>query len=292
MSSEASRDILVIANETVAGRELLEVLEREAERQHARITVISPVAQPREGYVVYDDTRRAAAGRRLDKTLDILHAEGISAHGYVVEADPVNALRDALAQLDGPPAEIIVSTHPQPKSGWLRKNVVDRMRSVAGGVPLEHVVVDLARDEGAAKVLVVANQTVVGEPLLEKIRERAARSPASFLIVSPQSDPSESTHPDAERRLRRALADLRGAGVDAHGQVAHPDPYTAAMHAVRDERVDEIIVSTFAGEQRSSWLRGDVVGRIRKGTGLPVEHVEVAPDDAADETAPAGAVGG
>jgi hypothetical protein len=276
MSSEASRDILVIANETVAGRELLEVLEREAERQHARITVISPVAQPREGYVVYDDTRRAAAGRRLDKTLDILHAEGISAHGYVVEADPVNALRDALAQLDGPPAEIIVSTHPQPKSGWLRKNVVDRMRAVAGDIPLEHVVVDVTQDGGQANVLVIANETVVGPPLLDKIRERAAKSPASFLIISPQSDPSQSAHPEAERRLRRALAELRGGGIEAHGQVAHPDPYTAAMQAVRDERVDEIIVSTF-GEERSRWLRGHLVERLRKATSLPIEHVEFDP---------------
>ena len=83
------------------------------------------------------------------------------------------------------------------------------------------------------------------------------------------------------RRLRRALAALRGAGIDAHGQIAHPDPYTAAMHAVHDERVDEIIISTFPGEARSSWLRKDVVTRLRNATGLPVEHVEVEPETAA-----------
>jgi hypothetical protein len=74
--------------------------------------------------------------------------------------------------------------------------------------------------------------------------------------------------------LRRALAELRGAGIEAHGQIAHPDPYTAAMHAVHDERVDEIIVSTFPGE-RSGWLRRDLVERLRKDTGLPVDHVVV-----------------
>jgi hypothetical protein len=59
-----------------------------------------------------------------------------------------------------------------------------------------------------------------------------------------------------------------------HGQIAHPDPFTAAMQAVEDERTDEIIVPTFAGE-RSRWLRRDLVGRLRSESGLPVEHVVV-----------------
>ncbi len=271
------RHVLVIANETVAGRGLIETLERHAEEGPITVSVLCPIHHPREGYVVYEDTRRAAAGRRLDRTLEILHSEGITAHGLVVDTEPVDALRDAIAQSEPSPDEIVVSTHPQPKSGWLRRNVVDRMRSIAGDIPLEHVVVDLAA-EGQANVLVVANETVVGEALLDRIRERAGRSPASFLIVSPQSDPTQSAHPDAERRLRRALAELRRYGLDAHGQIAHPDPYTAAMHAVRDERVDEIIVSTFPGIQRSPWLRGNLVDRLRKGAGVPVEHVEVEPE--------------
>jgi hypothetical protein len=123
-------------------------------------------------------------------------------------------------------------------------------------------------------VLVLANETVVGEPLLEKIRERSRRSPASFLIIAPQSDLSQSVPPEAERRLRRALIELRSDGIEAHGQIAHPDPYTASLHAVRDERIDEIIVSTFPHE-RSGWLRGDLVDRLRKETKLPVEHVVV-----------------
>ncbi len=119
-------------------------------------------------------------------------------------------------------------------------------------------------------MLVIANQTVVSDELLDRIRKRAAQSPASFLIVAPQSDDEE--HTDADRRLRRALSVLRGEGIDAHGQVVHPDPYTAARQAVNDERVDELIVSTFPGE-RSGWLRRDLVERLRKDTKLPVEHV-------------------
>ena len=68
---------------------------------------------------------------------------------------------------------------------------------------------------------------------------------------------------------------VQSAGIDAHGQVAHPDPFSAAMEAMHDERVDEIIVSTF-GPEKSGWLRRDLVERLRSETNLPVEHV-VAP---------------
>jgi hypothetical protein len=189
-------------------------------------------------------------------------------------------VRDALAQLEPRPDEIVVSTHPRQRSGWLRRNVVERIRRAAGDLPVEHVVVDLEaeRADAPANVLVVANETVVGELLLDRIRERAAQGPASFLIICPQSDVAAAAHPEAERRLRRALTILRGEGLDVHGQVAHPDPFTAASHAVQDERVDEIIVSTFPGAKRSRWLRGDVVNRLRKQTGLPVEHIEVEPE--------------
>jgi hypothetical protein len=265
--------VLVVANETVTGRALIEAVERRRNGE-LQVTVICPVKQPERGYVVYEDTRRAAAGRRLDRTLTMLRGEGIGAHGLVVETDPVTAVRDAIAQLEPRVDEIVLATHPQEKSGWLRKNVVDRIRDCAAHIPVEHVVVDISAETGTKNVLVIANETVIGEPLLARIRERAARGAASFLIVSPQSDPTRSEHPEAERRLRRALAELRGAGIDAHGQVAHPDPFEAALEAIGEERVDEIIVSTFAPE-RSPWLRRNLVQRLHNETKLPVEHVVV-----------------
>jgi len=282
----AEKHVLVIANETVAGRSLIEAIERRRKDGPVRVTVITPVNQPREGYVVYEDTRRAAAGRRLEQTLEALRAAGIPASGHVVETYPVAATRDAIATLEPPPDEVVVSTHPQQRSGWLRRNVVDRIRDAAGGLPVEHVVVDLEREDGGdSNVLVVANETVVGEPLLQTIRARAAKGRVSFLIVSPQTDLTSASHPEAERRLRRALTILRGEGIDAHGQVAHPDPFTAAVQATQDERIDEIIVSTFPGEKTSSWLRGDLVNRLRKQTNLPVTHVEVAREETGAEAA-------
>jgi hypothetical protein len=266
------RHVLVLANETVGGVALMDALQKRAQSGPVRVTVLAPVNHPRQGYVVYEDTRRAAAGRRLDRTLARLREGGIAADGLVVETDPLSAVKDALETLEPRPDELIVSTHPVQKSGWLRRNLVEQITKAAGAVPVEHVVTDVTGETGQANVLVVANETVVGDPLLERIRERARRSPASFLIISPQSDPSQGEHPEAERRLRRALAILRGEGIEAHGQVAHPDPFTAAMHAVEDERVDEIIVSTFA-PARSPWLRRNLVQRLHNATKVPVEHV-------------------
>jgi len=269
--SERERHILVVANETAASSALVDVIEKKAKDGDARVTVLAPVTQPRQGYVVYYDTRRAAARRRLDKTLALLRSDKVPATGVVVETDPVSALRDAIDQLE--PDEIVVSTHPQQKSGWLRRNAVDQMRRVAGKLPFEHIVVDLAAEDGDANVLVVANQTVLGEPLLETIRARAKQGPASFLIISPQGE-TDGSYDEAERRLLRAVTLLRSDGLDVHGQISHPDPYAAVMQTLEDERVDEIIVSTFPGA-RSGWLRRDLLQRLRADAKLPLTHIEV-----------------
>ena len=272
--------VLVVANETLSGDELIAAVRRRAGEGPIRVVVVAPVSVPSAGYVVYRDSRRASAGRRLQRTLEALRAAGIPAHGGVFDDEPLAAVKDVLAVEDID--EIIVSTHPETKSGWLRKNLLDEIRKVAGTRPLEHVVADVSGKEGA-NVLVVANETVLGDALLDRIRARAKEGPASFLVVSPQSDPSRGAHPEAERRLRAAVATLRSEGIDVHGQIAHPDPYTAAMQAIREERTDEIIVSTFRGE-RSGWLRRDLVGRLRADSGLPVEHVVF---DLAQEEVPA-----
>jgi hypothetical protein len=274
----SSRHVLVIANETAASQSLIDKLRERAAEGDPLVTVIAPVSQPTEGYVVYQDTRRASAGRRLERTLGILREAGIRANGMVVESEPVASVKDALAQLEPPVTEIVVSTHPQERSGWLRRNVVERIRKAAGNVPVEHVVAATAPGDEEKNVLVIANRTLAGEPLVDRIRARAKQGPASFLVIAPQSNESVEQK-QAERRLRGLVAELRAEGIEAHGQIAHPDPHTAAMQAVHDERIDEIIVSTFPGE-RSGWLRRDLVERLRKDAGLPLEHVEVEPEPA------------
>jgi hypothetical protein len=276
MSAERRR-LLVVANETLTGDELLDAVRKRIEGDDTIVYVIAPVNKPSEGYVVYENTRRAAAGRRLERTLTKFREAGIAAAGDVIDNEPLTAVKDAIATEE--PDEIIVSTHPDSKSGWRRRNLVEEIRKAAKAIPVEHVVSDVAARTGDENVLVIANETVLGDPRLARIRERArSNERAHFLIICPQSDPDQGSHPEAEQRLRRALTRLRSEGIEAHGQVAHPDPFTAAMHAVRDERVDTILVSTFPEQRGSSWLRRDLVGRLRNEAKVPVEHVVVEPD--------------
>lgn len=261
------RHILVLANETVVGRTLIDALRRRAEAGTIRVTVIAPQNDPRAGYVVYNESRASAAERRLRRTLDLLHQAGIAARGAVVDPDPLQALKDAIYTYR--PDEIIISTHPDASSGWLRRNLVERARS-ATSIPIEHVVVDFESAREQAHVLVIANQTIVGDDLLEAIRQRSLQSPAHFTLVAPADEPG------ADGRLRVALARLAEAGVDASGHLGDGDPFTAALNAVHDERIDEIIVSTFP-KASSGWLRRDLVGRLAGATKVPVKHVVTEP---------------
>jgi hypothetical protein len=267
------RHILVIANETVAGRTLLEAIEERAAEGPIRVTVVSPQNDPPAGFVVYEDSRRSSADRRLRRTLDLLHEAGIAARGAIVDPDPLQAVRDALHQY-APVDEIIISTHPGAvRSSWLRGGLVDRVRKAAKDVPVTHVEVDLASPRERIHVLVIANQTIVGGPLLEAVRERARAGPTDFTLVAPADQPG------VQERLEQALLELKREGIEATGHIGDADPVTAALNAVHDEQVDEIVVSTFPAAT-SGWLRRNVVGRIESGAGLPVQHVVVEPVEA------------
>lgn len=264
------RHVLVVANETVAGRALIDALRERVADGPIRVTVICPQNAPRAGLVVYDESRASSAERRLQRTLDLLHREGIAARGAVVDPDPLEALRDALHELR--PDEVIVSTHPQTRSGWLRRDLVERARGLAD-VPVEHVVVDLDSPQERAHVLVLANQTMLGDVLLDTLRERAALGAADFALVAPADVPG------AHERLEAALERLHDEGLEASGRIGDPDPFTAVLNLVGDERVDEIVVSTLP-RATSGWLRRDLVVRLERATGLPVRHVVAEPVEA------------
>jgi hypothetical protein len=232
--------------------------------------VVSPQNAPRAGFVVYAESRRSSAERRLRRTLDLLHEAGIAARGAVVDPDPLQAIKDAVYEYR--PDEVIISTHPgELKSSWLRANLVERARK-AVDIPVDHVVVDLESPRERTHVLVIANQTILGEPLLAAIQERADASPAEFTLLLPADAEG------AERRLREVCARMGQRGIAATGHLGDPDPVVAAQNAVHDEQIDEIIVSTFP-EATSGWLRRGVVGRI-EALGLPVRHVVVSPEEA------------
>jgi hypothetical protein len=266
--------ILVVANETVAGRPLIDAVKRRAEGEDVHVHVICPLNQPRHGYVIYEDHVRDAVENRLKMTLALLHEADIEADGAVEDPDPYSAVMDALGEEDYD--EIVVSTHPETRSGWLRQGLVDRLQR-ATRRDVEHVVVDLdvERDD-SKRTLVVANQTVAGSELLEHLKTMAAEVPRRFIVICPQdvaeNGGGEGAPDDATERLAHTLQELEEAGLDAVGQVVHPDPYTAIQNALQFYAPDDIVISTFP-ETRSGWLRNDLIGRVERSTGKSVDHV-------------------
>jgi hypothetical protein len=262
--------ILVVANETVAGQPLIDAVRERAAGEQVDVHVISPQNQPRHGYVIYDSTVRDAAENRLQMTLALLREADIEADGEVMDPDPYAAVMDALGEADYD--EIIISTHPETRSGWLREGLVDRVRRAARR-PVEHVVVDLDTERDDVKrTLVVANQTVASPELLEVLRRKAEEEPRSFIVICPEADTNGDGGGDAAERLAHTLKALEDAGLEAIGQVVHPDPYTAIQNALQFYAPDDIVISTFP-ETRSGWLRADLIGRVEQSSGKPVEHV-------------------
>src|SRR3954453_5301365 len=177
------RHILVVANETVAGKTLIDALRRHAEEGPIRVTVICPQNEPRAGFVVYADSRRSSADRRLRRTLDLLHEAGIAARGAVVDPDPLQAIKDALHEYD--PDEIIISPHPgELRSSWLRANLIERARKVTDK-PVEHVVVDLQSPRERADALALPTPTLPGRPPPDAIRMPSEATPADFTLCTP-----------------------------------------------------------------------------------------------------------
>jgi hypothetical protein len=279
-SGPERKHLLVVANETVGGNKLIEAIKRRASQGPIRCTVICPQNKPRDGFFIYDESVRSAAQIRLEYTLERLRGMGIEAAGEVMDPDPFLAVQDAIRLYH--PDEIIISTHPYPRSGWLRRDLVERIAS-RSGLPVEHVVVDL-QTEPVTHVLVVANETVGERHLIEALQKRASESPHRFTIIAPQGGKSPEAAASAKQRLERTLDELRRAGLEVAGQVMEPDPFTSVQNALQYHPADEIVISTFRGH-RSRWQRMDLVERVRRATGRRVEHIEVDPAERQQPTA-------
>jgi hypothetical protein len=164
--------ILIVANETLGGAKLIDAVRSRHAKGDADFALVVPQNRPSHGQIIYDEAVRDAAQVRVDLAQQFLGAQGIDLVGEVGDEDPFQATMDAIA--DFRPDEIIVSTHPITQSGWLRRDLVERIRE-ASDLPVEHVVVDLAQEGLPFTVtLVVANRTAGGQELLEKLKAKAA----------------------------------------------------------------------------------------------------------------------
>ena len=270
----APRTILVVANETLGGRELLDAI-RERAGDDVRFVLVVPQNRPRAGLVVYDDAVHDAAQVRVDLALDVIRALGIRAIGEVGDPDPYTATVDAVREYR--PEEIIISTYPETRSGWLRRDLIERVAE-ATGRPVTHIVNDIDSEGLPFHVtLAVANRTGSSDELLEALRakDQAFSEPGQrqlFIVVVPQEGGDGQAARRARTRLKLVLDRLRVRGLFAAGTIGDPDPFTAIMNALQYFRVDDIVISTFP-EAKSGWLRTDLIERVKRASGKPVQHV-------------------
>ena len=140
--------ILVIANETVGGTALRNEIARHSEGFRTDVLVVCPALNSRlRTWTSDEDAARAAASERLERSLGRLRELGIDAAGEVGESDPVQCIDDALRTFGAD--EIVIATHPEGRSHWLERHVVETARE-RFAVPITHVVVDLEAEQTAA----------------------------------------------------------------------------------------------------------------------------------------------
>jgi hypothetical protein len=135
------RRVLVVANETVGGAELMAAITERTLAGRARFHVVCPALTSRlKTWTSDEDGARIAAQERLEVSLARLAEASVTATGEVGDLDPLVAIADAVHVFH--PDEIIVSTHPEGRSNWLERGVVVEARR-RYDVPVTHVVVDV-----------------------------------------------------------------------------------------------------------------------------------------------------
>jgi len=269
--------ILVVANETLAGAKLLDTVKERAAAggEGTRVIVCVPRNKPKHGNIIYDDFVFDAAKVRIDLARRFLRDEGITAIGDIGDTDPYTATLDAVAEHH--PDEIIVSTYPATVSGWLRRDLIERIEQ-ASGLPVTHVEQDIDAEGIPFHVtLVVAAKTASGDELLSALKAKASSQDRStlFIVIVPQEGGEGHHAARARARMAQVVDRVVSEGLIAAGMIGDPDPYTATMNALQFFRVDDIVISTLPAT-RSGWLRADLIDRVRKVTNKPVAHIEAA----------------
>ncbi|HEX4364402.1 MAG TPA: hypothetical protein VHZ75_07605 [Solirubrobacteraceae bacterium] len=267
-----AKHILVVANQTIGGATLLNLVRERSKEPDTSFTLVVPMTRPRSGYVIYDDAVRDSAQVRLDLTLSYLRGVDVVASGELGDEDPYTATLDAIDEYK--PDEVIISTLPSASSGWLRRDLIERIQD-GTGVPVTHVVSDMDADGLPFQVtLVVANVTAGRGDLRARMKEVAAEvDDMLFIVVVPlQAHGDGRAAAVARARLGNTLDKMRREGLLVAGMVGDPDPYTATMNALQFYRVSRIIISTLP-VTRSGWLRADLLTRVRKASNIAVEHI-------------------
>jgi hypothetical protein len=270
---EERRPLLVFLNEVAGGRKLLEAV-RERQDKVSNVVVAAPQNQPSVGQLIDSGELRDAARARVEVTMSVLAEFGIESVGEVMDPDSSLALDDAVRAHE--PGEVLLSCRADTRFGFTRKDLVEWARArIEPETKLTHIPVRIEDDAirwDLIHTLVVATKTVATPDLVNRLKERAADRPHRYTIVCPRAD--DVSEAEIVRDLAATLAELYRADVDATGQPMSPDPFQAVKNAIEHYRIDEILISTYAGEG-SRWLEDDLIGRVREITEKQVEHIEV-----------------
>ncbi len=273
MTEAEKRPLLVFLNEVAGGRKLLQAI-RERQGQVSKVIVVAPQNQPAVGQLIDAGELREAARARVEVTMAVLSEFGIDSIGEVMDPEPALAIDDAVRAHE--PGEMLLSCLYETRFGFTRKDLVEWARErIEPEVELTHIPVRIEDDAirwDLIHTLVVATKTVAAPDLVGRLKERAAAAPHRYTIVCPRAD--DVSEAEIVTDLASTLAELYRAEVDATGQPMSPDPFLAVKNAIEHYRIDEVLISTFAGEG-SHWLEQDLVGRVREITEKQVQHIEV-----------------
>ncbi|MDX6581297.1 MAG: hypothetical protein QOI10_481 [Solirubrobacterales bacterium] len=263
--------VLAFLNEVAGGRKLLQAIRERVEAGADAVAVVAPQNQPIVGQIVDRDEVRDAALSRVEVTQQVLDAFGIESAGAVMDPQSSLALDDAVRAFQ--PSEVLLSALYETRFGLTRKDLVEWAKATVE-VPVTHIPVRV--DDDAVRwdlvhTLVVGTQTINSPDLVARLKERAAGKPHRYTIVCPRS--GDLGREEVCERLARTLAELYRAEIDATGQPMSPEPFAAISNAIDHYRIDEILISTLAGQQ-SKWLEEGLVDRVKEITDLPIEHYE------------------
>jgi hypothetical protein len=276
--------ILAFLNEVAGGRKLLASIKERVDAGADQVALVAPQNQPSAGQIVNKDELREAAQSRVEVTEALLEDFGIHAVGAVMDPDPTLALDDAVRAFR--PTEVLLSSLPETRLGLTRKDLVEWANEHLD-VPVIHIPVRLTDDAvrwDVVHTLVVATQTVASDDLLSHLKSLSQEKPHRYTIICPRS--GDLSREEVCERLAGALAELYRSDIDATGQPMSPDPFPAVQNAITHYRVDDVLISTLAGQQ-SKWVEDGLIDRVKEITDKPVEHFEAGGGTSAKMAVPA-----
>jgi hypothetical protein len=265
--------VLAFMNEVAGGRKLLQAIRDRVDAGADHVAVVAPQNLPTVGQIVDRDEIRDAAQSRVEVTQLVLEAFGIEAVGAVMDPQSSLAFDDAVRAFQ--PAEVLLSALYETRFGVTRKDLVEWAKATTE-VPVTHIPVRVDDDAvrwDVVHTLVVGTQTINSPDLVSRLKQRHGEKPHRYTIICPRS--GDLSREDVCHRLASTLAELYREDIDATGQPMSPEPFPAITNAIDHYRIDEILISTLAGEQ-SKWLEEGLIDRVKEVTNLPIEHYEAS----------------